>query len=144
MGRVVPLRHRWDAKGSAKARLFANRDSRLEARVLSKAICREDRRRKRVRSSGKEDAMKIIWRNPNAIAQRPVSIVSAGSFEESGQVQRFYRRVSGFGILGTKFELWMSCGKSARTAQDERSRPPGASEGSQWALLAKPALQLFW
>jgi hypothetical protein len=88
--------------------------------------------------------MKIIWRNPNAIAQKPVSIVSTGSFEESGQVQRFYRRVSGFGILGTKFELWVNCRKSAHTAQEERSRTPGANEGNQWALLAKPALQLFW
>ena len=50
--------------------------------------------------------MKIVWRNPNPIVSKRVSITRTGRLEEAGQVQLFYRSSSaGPGILGTGFEL---------------------------------------
>ena len=60
--------------------------------------------------------MKIVWRNQKKIASRPVSIESIGSFEEAGQVQRFYRSSSGVGIFGTRFELLVTPRKSENAA----------------------------
>lgn len=62
------------------------------------------------------NTMKIVWRNPNRILPSEVSIVSTGSLQEPGRVQRFYRSSSGLGILGTNFELWVNCEKSPNAA----------------------------
>jgi hypothetical protein len=59
--------------------------------------------------------MKIIWRNPNRVAQRPLSIVCTGGSNELGQVQKFYQSSSGVGILGTQFELWVNSEQSPHT-----------------------------
>lgn len=93
----------------------------------------------------KRSGMKIIWRNPNRIAQNPVSIVSTGSLEEPGHVQRFFRSSSGLGILGTKFELWVNCKKPPNRGMERSISSPRleADERSPWALFAKPALQPF-
>ncbi len=49
--------------------------------------------------------MKIVWRNPNNIAFRGVSVVKIGRVETEDGLQLFYRSASGAGILGTEFEL---------------------------------------
>ncbi len=89
--------------------------------------------------------MKIIWRNPNRIAQNPMSVVSTGCLEEPSQVQRFYRSSWGLGILGTKFELWVNYKKSPNRCMERSISSPSleADERSPWALFAKPALQPF-
>ena len=98
-----------------------------------------------VRSSEKRSGMKIIWRNPNRIAQNPMSVVSTGCLEEPGQVQRFYRSSWGLGILGTKFKLWVNYKKSPNRCMERSISSPSleADERSPWALFAKPALQPF-
>ncbi len=49
--------------------------------------------------------MKIIWRNPNKIDSKGVSLVKTGRLETEDQLQLFYRSSLGSGILGTDFEL---------------------------------------
>ncbi len=55
--------------------------------------------------------MKIVWRNPNKIVSKKVSIMKTGRLEAAGQVQLFYRSSAGPGILGTEFELRVNCSK---------------------------------
>ena len=52
--------------------------------------------------------MKIVWRNPNKIIPKKVSIVKTGQLEVAGQVQLFYRSSAGAGMLGTEFELFVT------------------------------------
>ena len=49
--------------------------------------------------------MKIVWRNPNPIVSKRVSIIKTARLEKTGQVQLLYRRSVGPGILGREFEL---------------------------------------
>lgn len=49
--------------------------------------------------------MKIVWRNPNRLAFKGVSIVKIGRLETEDGVQLLYRSASGAGIFGTEFEL---------------------------------------
>jgi hypothetical protein len=49
--------------------------------------------------------MKIVWRNPNGVTRKRVSIVNTGRVEAEGLVQLFYRYSSGLGVLVTDFEL---------------------------------------
>jgi hypothetical protein len=49
--------------------------------------------------------MKIVWRNPNGVTRKRVSIVSTGRVEAEDLVQLFYRYSSGLGVLVTDFEL---------------------------------------
>ena len=49
--------------------------------------------------------MKIVWRNPNLIVSKSVTIVKTGRLEEAGQVQLFYSSSAGPGVLGIEFEL---------------------------------------
>lgn len=60
--------------------------------------------------------MKIVWRNQKRVARKAVCVVSIGSLEGPGQVQRFYRSSSGVGIFGTKFELLLTSRKSEHAA----------------------------
>ena len=70
-------------------------------RVLSRAPAarrsREDR--------GGRIVMKIVWRSPNGVTRKSVSIVNIGRVEAEDLVQLFYRYSSGLGILVTDFEL---------------------------------------
>jgi hypothetical protein len=52
--------------------------------------------------------MKIVWRNPNRVTRKGVSIVNTGRVEAVDQVQLFYRYSSGLGVLVTDFELLVS------------------------------------
>ena len=49
--------------------------------------------------------MKIVWRNPNAVTRKRVSIVNTGRVEAEDLQQLFYRYSSGLGVLVTDFEL---------------------------------------
>jgi len=49
--------------------------------------------------------MKIVWRNPNGVTPKSVSIVNTGRVEAEDLVQLFYRYSSGLGVLVTDFEL---------------------------------------
>ena len=49
--------------------------------------------------------MKIVWRSPNGVTRKSVSIVNIGRVEAEDLVQLFYRYSSGLGILVTDFEL---------------------------------------
>lgn len=49
--------------------------------------------------------MKIVWRNPNRVTPKRVSIVNTGRVEAEDLVQLFYRYSSGLGVLVTDFEL---------------------------------------
>ncbi len=49
--------------------------------------------------------MKIVWRNPNRVTPKRVSIVNTGRVEAGDLVQLFYRYSSGLGVLVTDFEL---------------------------------------
>jgi hypothetical protein len=57
--------------------------------------------------------MKIVWRNPNKIVPKKVSIVRTGRLEAADQVQQFYRSSLGSGILGTEFELLVNRERAA-------------------------------
>ncbi|HTR26472.1 MAG TPA: hypothetical protein VMI10_21050 [Terriglobales bacterium] len=52
--------------------------------------------------------MKIVWRNPNTIIPKKVSIIKTGQLEVAGQVQLFYRTSAGAGMLGSEFELFVN------------------------------------
>jgi hypothetical protein len=49
--------------------------------------------------------MKIVWRNPNGVTRKRVSLVNTGRVEAEDLVQLFYRYSSGLGVLVTDFEL---------------------------------------
>ena len=49
--------------------------------------------------------MKIIWRNPNGVTPKKISIVNTGRVEAENLVQLFYRYSSGLGVMVTDFEL---------------------------------------
>lgn len=55
--------------------------------------------------------MKIVWRNPDNIISKKVSIVRTGRLEAAGLVQLFYRSSAASGILGLEFELRVNCSK---------------------------------
>ena len=54
---------------------------------------------------GKAEAMKIVWRNPNWIERKALSIARTTAVEQAGKVLVFYRSCSGGGSLDTIFEL---------------------------------------
>jgi hypothetical protein len=58
-----------------------------------------------VKIVGEGFVMKIVWRNPNGVTRKRVSIVNTGRVEAEGLVQLFYRYSSGLGVLVTDFEL---------------------------------------
>jgi hypothetical protein len=60
--------------------------------------------------------MTIVWRNPNKIGSKRVSIVRTGRVEATDLLQLFYRSSSGLGILGTHFELLVSRGGKLQAA----------------------------
>ena len=60
--------------------------------------------------------MKIVWRNPNRIMPKVISIAKAGSVEQSGALQVLYRSSTGAGILGTLFEVRINSSKVPRVA----------------------------
>lgn len=60
--------------------------------------------------------MKIVWRNPNWIPRRVVSIVKTGSLEATGALHLFYRSSAGPGVLGTLFEVHVNRGKLSHAA----------------------------
>jgi hypothetical protein len=49
--------------------------------------------------------MKIVWRNPNGVTRKRVSVVNTGRVEAENVLQLFYRYSSGLGVLVTDFEL---------------------------------------
>jgi hypothetical protein len=49
--------------------------------------------------------MKIVWRNPNGVTPKRVSIVNTARVEAEDLVQVFYRYSSSLGVLVTDFEL---------------------------------------
>jgi hypothetical protein len=49
--------------------------------------------------------MKIVWRTPNGVTRKRVSLVNTGRVEAEDLVQLFYRYSSGLGVLVTDFEL---------------------------------------
>jgi len=49
--------------------------------------------------------MKIVWRNPNGVTRKRVSLVNTGRVEAEDLVQLFYRYSWGLGVLVTDFEL---------------------------------------
>jgi hypothetical protein len=61
--------------------------------------------------------MKIVWRNPNGLTRKRVSIVNTGRVEAENVVQLFYRYSSGLGVLVTDFELLVN-----RTGPDARAQ----------------------
>ena len=48
---------------------------------------------------GKGVVMKIVWRNPNAVTRKRVSIVNTGRVEAEDLLQLFYLYSSGLGVL---------------------------------------------
>jgi hypothetical protein len=60
--------------------------------------------------------MKIVWRNPNRMALKRISIVNTGRAEAEDLVQLFYRSSSGLGALGTDFELLVNLSRPRHAA----------------------------
>jgi hypothetical protein len=60
--------------------------------------------------------MKIVWRNPNAVTRKRVSIVNTGRVEAEDLQQLFYRYSSGLGALATDFELLVNRTRGSRHA----------------------------
>ena len=58
-----------------------------------------------VKIVGKGVVMKIVWRNPNRVTRKRVSIVNTGRVEAEDLQQLFYRYSSGLGAFVTDFEL---------------------------------------
>ncbi len=70
----------------------------------------------RVEIVGKGVVMKIVWRNPNAVTRKRVSIVNTGRVEAEELRQVFYRYSSGLGALVTDFELLVNRTRGSRHA----------------------------
>lgn len=60
--------------------------------------------------------MKIVWRNPNPIMPKVISIAKTGSLEQSGSLHVLYRSSTGIGILGMLFEVRIKSNKVPRVA----------------------------
>jgi hypothetical protein len=61
--------------------------------------------------------MKIVWRNPNAVTRKRVSIVNTGRVVEAEDLlQLFYRYSSGLGVLVIDFELLVNRTRGSRHA----------------------------
>lgn len=60
--------------------------------------------------------MEIVWRNPNGVTPKTVSIVNMGYVEAEGSVRLFCRYSPGLGALVTDFELLVNCTESSRHA----------------------------
>ena len=67
-----------------------------------------------VKIVGKGVVMKIVWRNPNAVTRKRVSIVNTGRVEAEDLQQLFYRYSSGLGALVTDFELLVNRTRGSR------------------------------
>jgi hypothetical protein len=60
--------------------------------------------------------MKIIWRNPNGVTPKRISIVNTGRVDAENLVQLFYRYSSGLGVVVTDFELLVNRRRPGRAA----------------------------
>jgi hypothetical protein len=60
--------------------------------------------------------MKIVWRNPESMTPKRISIINTGRVEAEELVQLSYRASSGVGILGTDFELLLNCSRPRHVA----------------------------
>jgi hypothetical protein len=60
--------------------------------------------------------MEIVWRNPNRMAPKRISVVKTGRVEAEDSVQLFYSCSSGLGVLRTDFELLVNRSRTRHAA----------------------------